>query len=102
MGWDSPSGEASGGIYISDNSYGHNGYTGTSLWIDPYYELIVILLTNAVHPRREKKSPKYFEWRQKIHSSVYESFGITKRNPNLKIKKRWIGTFLDSTTIEKK
>ena len=102
LGWDSPSGEASGGIYISDNSYGHNGYTGTSLWIDPDYELIVILLTNAVHPRREKKSPNYFEWRQKIHSSVYESFGITKRNPNLKIKKRWIGTFLDSTTIEKK
>tara|TARA_S200000501_G_scaffold379008_1_gene446226 strand:+ start:25625 stop:28594 length:2970 start_codon:yes stop_codon:yes gene_type:complete len=101
LGWDSPSGEASGGIYISDNGYGHNGYTGTSLWIDPDYKLIVILLTNAVHPRREKKSPKYFEWRQKIHSSVYESLGITKRNPNLKIKERWIGTFLDSTIIEK-
>ena len=57
--------------------------------------------TLAFNIDEEKKSPNYFEWRQKIHSSVYESFGITKRNPNLKIKKRWIGTFLDSTTIEK-
>ena len=33
LGWDTPSGKSSGGIYLSDNSFGHTGYTGTSLWI---------------------------------------------------------------------
>ena len=89
LGWDSPSGEASGGIYISDNSYGHTGYTGTSLWIDPTHDLFVILLTNAVHPNRDRKTPKYFDWRQRIHSAVYESLGITAKNTKLILKERW-------------
>ena len=89
LGWDSPSGEASGGIYISDNSYGHTGYTGTSLWIDPTHDLFVILLTNAVHPNRDRKTPKYFDWRQRIHSAIYESLGITKKNTKLILKERW-------------
>ena len=89
LGWDSPSGEASGGIYISDNSYGHTGYTGTSLWIDPTHDLFVILLTNAVHPNRNRKTPKYFDWRQRIHSAIYESLGITKKNTKLILKERW-------------
>ena len=89
LGWDSPSGEASGGIYISDKSYGHTGYTGTSLWIDPTHDLFVILLTNAVHPNRNRKTPKYFDWRQRIHSAVYESLGITEKNTKLILKERW-------------
>ena len=89
LGWDSPSREASGGIYISDNSYGHTGYTGTSLWIDPTHDLFVILLTNAVHPNRNRKTPKYFDWRQRIHSAIYESLGITKKNTKLILKERW-------------
>jgi CubicO group peptidase (beta-lactamase class C family) len=89
LGWDSPDGEASGGIYLSDSSYGHNGFTGTSLWIDPENQVIVILLTNAVHPNRSAKNPKYFDWRQRIHSAVYESLGFTEQNPNLKLKSRW-------------
>ena len=34
MGWDKPSGKSSGGVYLSDLSYGHTGFTGTSFWID--------------------------------------------------------------------
>ena len=67
LGWDSPGGYASGGIYLSDNSFGHTGFTGTSMWIDPDQGIIVILLTNAVHPNRKNKSPKYYDWRQRIH-----------------------------------
>jgi len=89
LGWDSPDGEASGGVYLSDSSYGHTGFTGTSLWIDPENEIIVILLTNAVHPNRKSKTPKYYEWRQRIHSAVYESLGFTEKNPKLKWKSRW-------------
>ncbi len=89
IGWDNPSGHASGGVYLSDSSFGHTGFTGTSLWIDPKHNLIVILLSNAVHPSREHKNPNYFDWRQRIHSSVYESVGINKKNPNLKWRKSW-------------
>ena len=90
LGWDSPSGEASGGVYLSGSSFGHTGFTGTSLWIDPENAVIVILLTNAVHPNRSWKEPKYFEWRQRIHSAVYETLGFTEQNPNLKWKPRWV------------
>ncbi|MBT3300060.1 MAG: serine hydrolase [Candidatus Marinimicrobia bacterium] len=89
LGWDSPDGEASGGVYLSDQSFGHTGFTGTSLWIDPENDVIVILLTNAVHPNRNYKDPKYYEWRQKIHSSVYEILGFKEKNSNLKWKERW-------------
>jgi len=89
LGWDSPSGKASGGVYLPDNSFGHTGYTGTSLWIDSENDMFVILLTNAVHPHRSWKSPTYFDWRQRIHSAVYEAVGITEQNPSLKWKREW-------------
>ncbi|MBC8403484.1 MAG: serine hydrolase [Candidatus Marinimicrobia bacterium] len=89
LGWDSPSGRASGGVYLSDNSFGHTGFTGTSLWIDPDNDIIVILLTNAVHPNRSWKSPKYYDWRQRIHSAVYEELGFVQPNPNLIWRDRW-------------
>ena len=88
-GWDSPSGKASGGVYISDDSFGHTGFTGTSLWIDKENEVIVILLTNAVHPTRESKSPTYFDWRQRIHSAAYESLNLKEKNENLDWRKNW-------------
>lgn len=89
LGWDSPDGECSGGLFTSEESYGHTGFTGTSLWIDPTKDLFVILLTNAVHPKRSYKYPNYFQWRQLIHSKVYEELEVTKRNRNCECKKRW-------------
>ncbi len=89
LGWDSPEGWASGGVYLSNSSFGHTGFTGTSLWIDPENHCFVILLTNAVNPHREYKYPKYFDWRQKIHSAVYEVMGFTKPNPKLEWRPRW-------------
>ena len=100
LGWDSPSGEASGGIYLSDKSYGHTGYTGTSLWIDPDNDLFVILLTNSVHPKRENKTPNYFDWRQRVHSGVYESLNITKKNPRLFLKERWANLISDTLLVQ--
>ncbi len=53
-GWDTKSAEkSSAGNYFSPNSFGHLGYTGTSMWVDPERRLFVILLTNRVHPTRE-------------------------------------------------
>jgi CubicO group peptidase (beta-lactamase class C family) len=54
LGWDTKSAEgSSAGTLFSPSSFGHTGYTGTSLWIDPERGLFVILLTNRVHPTRE-------------------------------------------------
>ena len=89
LGWDTPDGQASGGVYLSSTSYGHTGFTGTSLWIDPENQMFVILLTNAVHPNRANKNPNYFDWRQKIHAAVYESIGLSEKNLNLKWRERW-------------
>ena len=89
LGWDSPDGQASGGVYLSDSSFGHTGFTGTSLWIDPDNKIIVVLLTNAVHPNRNRKSPSYYDWRQRIHSSVYEALSIVDINPKLKLRVKW-------------
>ncbi len=44
----------SAGDMLSEEAFGHTGFTGTSLWIDPRYELIVLLLTNRIHPTRER------------------------------------------------
>ncbi len=89
LGWDTPQGKASGGVYISDSGFGHTGFTGTSLWIDPKHQVFVILLTNAVHPNRSYKDPNYYDYRQKIHSDVYKSLGLTEINPNLLWRKKW-------------
>ncbi len=53
LGWGTPSPGSSSGALLSPRSFGHTGFTGTSLWIDPDRQLFVILLTNRVHPTRE-------------------------------------------------
>ena len=57
LGWDtkSPRGYSSAGRFFGPRSYGHTGFTGTSLWIDPDQKLFVILLSNRVHPSRENR-----------------------------------------------
>jgi CubicO group peptidase (beta-lactamase class C family) len=53
LGWDTPSENSSAGVLFSPRSFGHTGFTGTSLWIDPERQLFLILLTNRVYPTRE-------------------------------------------------
>jgi CubicO group peptidase (beta-lactamase class C family) len=51
LGWDLSSAYATnGGDIFGPRSFGHSGYTGTSIWIDPETETAVIFLTNSVHP----------------------------------------------------
>jgi beta-N-acetylhexosaminidase len=58
LGWDTPSpgGGSSSGSMLSPESFGHTGFTGTSIWIDPARELVIILFTNRVHPTRENRA----------------------------------------------
>ncbi len=60
-GFDTPSAVgSSGGTLLSRASVGHLGYTGTSFWIDPDREVIVVLLSNRVHPDRKNKKIRRF------------------------------------------
>ena len=70
LGWDTPSqnGKSSAGDLFSDSSYGHLGFTGTSLWIDPDKEIIIVLLTNRVHPTRKRGG--IYGIRRLFHESV--------------------------------
>ena len=57
IGWDMKSlgGYSSSGRYFSLNSFGHTGYTGTSIWFDPDNDIFAIMLTNRVHPTRANR-----------------------------------------------
>ena len=72
LGWDTPSAPSSSGSCFSERSFGHLGYTGTSLWIDPMCELEVVLLSNRVHPSRKNEKIKVF--RPFIHDLVYREY----------------------------
>jgi CubicO group peptidase (beta-lactamase class C family) len=63
--------KASCGKYFSVRSFGHTGFTGTSLWFDPAQDLLVVILSNRVHPTRENAS--FLQLRPQIHNWVCES-----------------------------
>jgi serine-type D-Ala-D-Ala carboxypeptidase len=54
LGWETPTGTNSAGQRLSGQAYGHTGFTGTSLWIDPERDVFVLLLTNRVNPTRQR------------------------------------------------
>jgi CubicO group peptidase (beta-lactamase class C family) len=58
LGWDTCAGMHGCGDYLSERAFGHIGYTGTSIWIDPDREMFVVLLTNRVHAARAKRPAK--------------------------------------------
>ncbi|OFW10678.1 MAG: hypothetical protein A3H27_11285 [Acidobacteria bacterium RIFCSPLOWO2_02_FULL_59_13] len=74
LGWDKPSEPSSCGRYFSPASYGHLGFTGTSVWIDPEKSLYVVLLTNRVHPSRSNESIR--EVRPAVHDAVVRSLNL--------------------------
>lgn len=55
LGWDTADGDYGSGKYLTERAYGHTGYTGTSIWIDPDREMFVILLTNRVHAAKAQR-----------------------------------------------
>ena len=52
LGWDTPSENSSAGTKMLAHAFGHTGFTGTSIWLDPDRDLFIVLLTNRVHPTR--------------------------------------------------
>ena len=58
LGWEIGNGEHGAGDYFDQHAFGHTGYTGTSLWIDPDRNMFVVILTNRVHEARARR-PSY-------------------------------------------
>ena len=71
LGWDTPSSPSQSGKYFGSRSYGHLGYTGTSLWIDPDRQLSITLLTNRTWPDCQNQSIK--QVRPAFHDAMIEA-----------------------------
>ena len=68
LGWDTPAEGGSAGSRLSPTSFGHTGFTGTSLWIDPEHEVAIVLLSNRVNPTRD--NPRWAPVRAQIADLV--------------------------------
>jgi CubicO group peptidase (beta-lactamase class C family) len=71
LGWDRPTPPSSSGQYLSPLSFGHLGYTGTSLWCDPEKELAIVLLTNRTWPDASNQAIKQI--RPRFHDAIVEA-----------------------------
>ena len=74
LGWDTPSPPSQSGRYLSPRSFGHLGYTGTSLWIDPEHNLSITLLTNRTWPDCANQAIKQI--RPRFHDAVIEALKL--------------------------
>lgn len=81
LGWDTPSANSSAGDYFSPTSFGHTGFTGTSIWLDPEKDLLIVLLTNRVNPTRanQKVTPLRRTLADAVQNAVTDA-PITKRD----------------------
>lgn len=78
IGWDVVTQPSSAGHDFSPPSFGHTGFTGTSIWVDPQRDLFVVLLTNRVNPTRANE--KIRQVRPALHDAVFQSLGLAPSN----------------------
>jgi len=71
LGWDTPSAPSQSGKYFGSRSFGHLGYTGTSLWLDPDRQLSITLLTNRTWPDCSNQAIK--QVRPTLHDAIVEA-----------------------------
>jgi CubicO group peptidase (beta-lactamase class C family) len=79
LGWDTMLPSSSCGRRLSPRAFGHTGFTGTSLWIDPQRDIYVVLLTNRVHPTRSNDAIR--EVRPALHDAVIEDLESMRDGP---------------------
>ena len=75
LGWDLMRPTSSCGTRMSASAFGHTGFTGTSLWIDPVRDAYVVLLTNRVHPIAQENEPMQAV-RRAFHDALLERGGL--------------------------
>jgi beta-glucosidase-like glycosyl hydrolase/CubicO group peptidase (beta-lactamase class C family) len=76
LGWDTPRSGSSSGDYLSERAFGHTGFTGTSIWVDPELDLFVVLLTSRTNPTRNNS--RHVPLRRAVHDAVAQA--VTDRN----------------------
>ncbi|MBT5060512.1 MAG: serine hydrolase [Gemmatimonadetes bacterium] len=70
LGWDTARAGGPGGDRLSSMAFGHTGFTGTSMWIDPEQGLYVVLLSNRVHPTRDNSA--FLTFRPMLHDKIVD------------------------------
>lgn len=93
LGWDKPPVDKKEkkpvSQYASNETYGHTGFTGTCVWVDPVYNLTYIFLSNRVHPDANNQKLIKSQIRGRIHDVAYEAmfdrfpFVASNKNKNL-------------------
>lgn len=78
LGWDRPFPPEEVSL-ASPKAYGHTGFTGTAWWIDPSYDLVVVILANRTFPFSENKTFTEYSFRTKILNAVYEVVNPLKK-----------------------
>ena len=74
LGWDASLPDKSCGDRVSVKAFGHDGFTGTSLWVDPEKEIVVIFLTNRTHIERRKTIKDMKQIRISLHNAIFSHF----------------------------
>jgi beta-glucosidase-like glycosyl hydrolase/CubicO group peptidase (beta-lactamase class C family) len=82
LGWAVPTEGGSSGHFMGPHTFGHTGFTGTSIWIDPDRELFVVFVTNRVYPTRENQ--KLAKVRPALHDAVMQSLGLAAPATSIK------------------
>ncbi len=78
-GWDTPSGNSSAGRFFTRRAFGHTGFTGPSVWIDPELDLAVALLLNRVNPTRE--NARHVALRREVHDLAAQAVADLEIEP---------------------
>jgi beta-N-acetylhexosaminidase len=75
-GWNVPTAPSSSGRYFSQQSFGHTGFTGTSIWVDPEKELFVVLLTNANRTQANREDDEIRRVQPAVHNCIVECLNL--------------------------
>lgn len=77
LGWDTPTEQALPGVAVAPGAVWHTGFTGTAIWVDPAHQLVLVLLTNRVHPTRENN--RHVALRRAVATYVFQRVGGASR-----------------------
>jgi beta-glucosidase-like glycosyl hydrolase/CubicO group peptidase (beta-lactamase class C family) len=85
LGWDKP--ERNGKInpasrYASAKTFGHTGFTGTAVWVDPEFDLVYVFLSNRIHPKANNGKLNKSNIRTRIQDAIYESMWSYRKGNN--------------------
>ncbi|MEL6588552.1 MAG: serine hydrolase [Bacteroidota bacterium] len=85
------------------DSYGHTGFTGTCVWVDPEHELVYVFLSNRVHPDEKNFRINELKVRRRVHQVIYDLMDIPMRREQYRPQPKPVELFVsaeqDSTAI---